>query len=192
MEKVKVFCPNCKKVTEVMFVLIKGDEDPHCSECGRKLSLDELSAPQEEKKEPKEKGAFDRVIVGEDSELLREIINDALIESGKVKEVILCENGEEALYLFMKVKKENKKIDLVILDLKMPIMSGVNAAIAIRAIERAMGWKKVPFLFFTIAEKTEGLVEFFKYVKPAIYLKKGDAEDPLQLGERLLKALNRI
>lgn len=190
MEKVEAFCASCNKITEVMFILIKGEEEPHCSECGKRIILEDLPSPIEEKKEPAR--VFSRIIVGEDSKLLREIIRDALTESGKVKEVILCENGEEAIYSFMKIKREKKEVDLLILDLKMPVMSGVNAAIAIRAIERAMEWKKVPFLFFTIAEKTEGLVEFFKYVKPAIYVRKGDAEDPIQLGERLIKALNRI
>ncbi len=43
---------------------------------------------------------------------------------------IWAKNGEEAINLF----KENKDIDLIMMDIKMPIMNGMDATIEIRKI----------------------------------------------------------
>ena len=44
----------------------------------------------------------------------------------------IAENGEEAVKL---IRDQNKKYDLILMDLEMPIMNGYEAAVEIRKIE---------------------------------------------------------
>jgi CheY-like chemotaxis protein len=78
-----------------------------------------------------------RVLYAED-----EFTNRKLLEIGLKREGVLCDlalNGQEALDLF-----HQKSYDLVILDHYMPVMSGKEAAIAIRKID-----SNVPILAIT-------------------------------------------
>jgi PAS domain S-box-containing protein len=63
------------------------------------------------------------VMVVDDEEDIRIILNDILREQGL--DVIIASNGQEALDLF---NQKNREIDLIISDVKMPIMGGIEFA----------------------------------------------------------------
>ncbi|HET8860578.1 response regulator [Marivirga sp.] len=88
---------------------------------------------------PAENLDINKILVAEDNEvnkyLVERILENVLPES----EIIFTENGEIAVEKF---KKE--KPDLILMDIQMPIMSGIEATEIIRALEK--DHKKVPIL----------------------------------------------
>ncbi len=69
------------------------------------------------------------ILLAEDDELLRIISKDVIEKLGY--SIILAEDGKEATEIY---KKRQDEIDLVILDMIMPIMSGKEALIIIKEI----------------------------------------------------------
>ncbi len=69
-----------------------------------------------------------RILVADDDELMRELIAAALVENG-IK-TIEVSNGQEALETLQK-----NPVDLVILDVAMPVMDGFETCSRIRAME---------------------------------------------------------
>lgn len=87
--------------------------------------------PQESKHEPQ---PFEHmhVMVADDNELNRELLSELLMQEGLT--VTQAEDGKEALELFE--ASEPYSIDLIIMDMQMPVMDGCQSAEAIRALER--------------------------------------------------------
>lgn len=82
---------------------------------------------------------IDKCILVVDDELgIREILKEFLEQ--EFKRVILAQNGEEALQIF----KNDSNIDIVLSDLSMPKMNGVELLKEIRKFN-----SKVPFVFFS-------------------------------------------
>ena len=61
----------------------------------------------------------------------------------------------------------------------MPVVNGVNAAIAMRAIEKGYDLKKpIPILFFTAKQCDETFKKVLSYTTPAKYINKGTGTSP--------------
>ena len=78
-----------------------------------------------------------RILVVDDEERVRKLVKDYLTMNGHT--VIEAANGQEAVELFL----EDKKIDLIILDVMMPVMDGYEALRTIRK------YSKVPIIMLT-------------------------------------------
>ena len=85
-----------------------------------------------------------RVLIVEDMELNAEIVSDLLDMEGVITE--WAENGQVAVDMFAKSK--SGYYDAVLMDLRMPIMDGLEAARAIRAMNRYDA-QTVPILALT-------------------------------------------
>ena len=85
-----------------------------------------------------------RILLAEDNELNREIAIELLEEAGAV--ITAAENGNEALHLFE--KSEAGEFDVVLMDVMMPKMNGLDATRAIRSLERSDA-KKIPIIAMT-------------------------------------------
>jgi CheY-like chemotaxis protein len=96
----------------------------------------------EVKMNPKERDAGKIVLVVDDSEFLRTAIERAFLSDG-FKTCIEAANGEEAIEAARKCQP-----DLIILDLSMPVMTGLQAA----PILRGMFPKVLIFLFTLYAD----------------------------------------
>ncbi|MGC9354446.1 MAG: PAS domain S-box protein [Mariniphaga sp.] len=70
------------------------------------------------------------ILVAEDDTTSQIYISELL--RGKCKKVFFAENGKEAVQLF----SENPEIDLVLMDMKMPLMDGYQATAKIKEINR--------------------------------------------------------
>lgn len=70
------------------------------------------------------------ILIADDDKNIRELLAE-LLESNNF-EVITAESGEDAL----KIAKEGKPIDLIILDYKMPGMNGMDCAIRLREFNK--------------------------------------------------------
>lgn len=79
------------------------------------------------------------VLVAEDNETNRFVLKTLLLQFDI--DLTFAENGLEALDHF-----KAKSFDLVLMDLQMPVMGGLDATRAIRSFERATGRSSVPIL----------------------------------------------
>jgi signal transduction histidine kinase/ActR/RegA family two-component response regulator len=82
-----------------------------------------------------------RVLVADDNPVNRRVVERILEKQGIA--VLPAANGQEATELF-----EKEEVDLVLLDVQMPVMDGLTAARRIRALEKGKS-KRTPILALT-------------------------------------------
>jgi DNA-binding response OmpR family regulator len=87
-----------------------------------------------------------KILVADDEPSLREILSIQLARMGF--EVVTAEDGLEAVATY-----EAEKPDLVLLDVMMPRLNGLNACQQIRTLEKKSG-RRVPVLFLTARDST--------------------------------------
>ena len=102
------------------------------------IPLKTISAQEMPQSEPapKQTETFDwtgrTVLLAEDNELNREIATELLEQLGAT--VLPAENGEEAVRVFC--ESSPYCVDLILMDMQMPVMDGCQSAEAIRKLER--------------------------------------------------------
>ncbi|HEX4047209.1 MAG TPA: response regulator [Elusimicrobiota bacterium] len=87
-----------------------------------------------------------KILVADDETSIREILSIQLARMGY--EVVLAGDGVEAVAAY-----ESSKPDLVLLDVMMPRLNGLNACQQIRTLEKKSG-RRVPILFLTARDTT--------------------------------------
>jgi two-component system chemotaxis response regulator CheY len=86
-----------------------------------------------------------RALVVDDSSVMRKIVARALQQGGvAIEQIIEAGNGSEALDILRR-----EKVDLVLSDINMPVMDGLEFVRQLRSVENALG---VPVVMIT----TEG------------------------------------
>jgi PAS domain S-box-containing protein len=93
-----------------------------------------------------------RLLVAEDNPMNRRVVELLLAQSGVT--ITFAENGKEAVEKF-----KTGKFDLVLMDLQMPIMGGLAAMRAIRALEREEGRVQTPMLAVSANATDEHVAE---------------------------------
>lgn len=83
-----------------------------------------------------------RVLVVEDNEFNRRLLEELLVSLGQ--QVLLAENGSQALQLM-----ESHRFDLVLLDIRMPGMDGIEVATRMRRLENERSQSPVPVIAIT-------------------------------------------
>lgn len=135
---------------------------------------------------------FDRVIIAEDSALLREMAKDSLVRAGLGRQVRSCADAMEMLALVAESIAAGVAVDLLIIDIDMPVLSGHQAAIALRAFEKGAKAKPTPILFFTAFPCDERLKKVLDLCQPARYLNKGTDAAPDRIAARLVQVLSNL
>jgi CheY-like chemotaxis protein len=180
----RMYCPSCGQDVETFVMLQDGDERHFCFLC---------SSPLSEKPEQVPMKTLDTILVADDSAVFREVLKDKLSEKQVAKNVIMSGNGEEILTLFTNRLSKKQPISLVILDIRMPVFNGVNAAMAIRGVEKGFETRRrVPILFFSSVVCDETLREVLKHCTPARYINKGSSSSPDELAQRLYEVVCRL
>lgn len=95
-----------------------------------------------------------RILAVEDGEVNQLVLKHILNKMNT--EVSMVHNGKEAVEAF-----KNKKFDLVLMDIHMPIMDGFAATTEIRSIEEKRGSRKTPIVAVT-ASVTDAEVDHYK------------------------------
>ncbi|MEA2099114.1 MAG: response regulator [Campylobacterota bacterium] len=92
------------------------------------------------------------VLAVDDDSINLKLLNSMLNKSGMVQEVVLAMNGADAV----EILKNRDDIDLVLLDIIMPIMNGIEVLKVVRADDNLI---QVPIIVLTTDEtkKTEAL-----------------------------------
>jgi CheY-like chemotaxis protein len=134
-----------------------------------------------------------RVFVVEDSTFLREVTRDLLTQRHLAREVVDCPDGSAFLEAFTRACDEDRKPDLVVLDVRMPGMDGREAAFTVRAIEAGFQIsKKTPILFFSGVLCDDRFKRLLQKIGNAKYIRKTDGGDVQELGERIVAVLERL
>ena len=89
------------------------------------------------------------VLAVDDDMINLKLLKSMLKKSGKVQEVIEAKNGSDAV----DVLKSRNDIDLVLLDIIMPIMGGIDVLKVVRADENL---RQVPIIVLTTDETKKG------------------------------------
>lgn len=183
----KQFCPSCGEKVEYFVMLNEGDELKHCSICG-------LILPEEEEPEAKETlKTLQHVVAAEDSPLLLKTVTRMLQEKKIAKSVDACVNGEEFIATVVERGKNKQPISLAILDVNMPVLNGINAAVIMRAIEKGFERSRpTPILFFTAYKCDDTFKKVLKYCAPAKYINKGTGSSPEEFAERLYQVVCQL
>jgi DNA-binding response OmpR family regulator len=87
-----------------------------------------------------------KILVADDENSIREILSIQLARMGY--EVALASDGVEAVAAY-----EAEKPDLILMDVMMPRLNGLNACQKIRILEKKSG-RRVPVLFLTARDST--------------------------------------
>jgi CheY-like chemotaxis protein len=99
------------------------------------------------------------IIMAEDDEDDRIIIQDALKEAGITLPVKCVENGEELMDLFLHQRDNPEKIDalkpvFILLDLNMPRMDGRKT---LELLKKDENLRKIPVIIFTTSDSPEDI-----------------------------------
>jgi len=153
-------------------------------------SEDEIFTPEPgpEAEAPK----FESIILAEDSELVSRILKEMIIKKGLSNRVISCKNGFEFTISYLQNQRGKVPIGLIILDVIMPVLNGISAAVAIRCWEKALELEPVPILFFTAKRCDETFKRVLQYSRPAMYVNKGASESASSLEQRIEKIINQL
>lgn len=111
------------------------------------------------------------IMLAEDEYINQRIITAYLEDLGATVDV--CENGEELL-----AKLTHEKSDIILMDLRMPVMSGIEAAKTIRTLEVESSFPPIPIIALTAQASTDFETEC-KNVGMDAYLTKPFAFDTL-------------
>ena len=133
------------------------------------------------------------VLMADDSPLLLRRVAELLEAKEISRTVITCKNGEEFIERSVSRLRAGLPISLAILDITMPILNGVNAAVALRAVERGVGTaKKIPILFFTANKSDASFKKVLSFCAPAHYINKGAGSSPEEFADRLHNVISGL
>jgi CheY-like chemotaxis protein len=181
-----VFCPGCGEDVGTYDVKREGVVEVRCNFCG--LTLESAVF------ETEVKGSKECIMFVEDSELIRMMLDDALVENKAAKKVITANNGFEFMEKLIDRFINRLPVDLIILDIQMPIMSGINAAVALRAIENGFKreGRRIPVIFFSVKKCDDTLKKVMEFCAPAQYVNKGVSNTKDELFSRVKQVINQM
>lgn len=119
------------------------------------------------------------VLLVEDDEDNRDLVAFVIARSRMDVELVLAENGQEALD-----KSFAKPPDLILMDMQMPVMDGWAAVPILKADERT---KNIPIIAFTAQAKPEDKARAREMGCIDYYTKPMDPEELLALVQKYLK-----
>jgi len=175
------FCQGCGESVQTHRVVAEGRVERRCVYCGLVLDAREAALT-----------AVDRAITVDDSPLLRDVLSDLLVERGLARVVTACRDGSEFLEAFTESLVKRRPPGFMVLDVQMPIINGIHAALGARAIERGFAHPAIPIVFFSVAKCDENFRGVLRHCAPAGYLNKDTAPTPDAIGDRLSAILRRM
>ncbi len=169
-------------MVDPVIMITGGEERIHCTQCGLDLTRKEFK-----------KKVMDRLLLSDDSSIVRKQVAEICANSGIVKDIVESEDGRVFLSQLSDLLKNKAPVDLIILDVNMPIITGIDAARTVRALENGLKLaQKIPIIFFSVVKCDENFKRIMNITKPSAYLNKGNSADREQFGKRLLDVIDRL
>jgi DNA-binding NarL/FixJ family response regulator len=177
------YCPSCGKDVPFYTMNSSSGELDRCEYCSMEIhDVEDDHAPM----------SVGKVYVVEDTALIREMIKDIIISKDLAQEVKTCVNGAEFLAYFTRDLIKKSPPGIIMLDVVMPTLNGINTAIALRSVEKAFGMRLTPILFFTVKEVDDTFKKILKYASPAMYINKGRDASPEKMQKRIEAVINKL
>jgi CheY-like chemotaxis protein len=174
------YCPACGAQAPTEIVQRGDREMLQCVQCGLVLRSSHQLPWQ----------PLNEILFADDSDLLRVAIEDVLIDKKLARAVVAAQNGQDFLEKFTRRLRQGAPVDLVMLDVQMPVMTGFNAAVAMRAIERAFDLKEpTPLVFFSSQPCDEKAKKVLQFCGRAIYVNKVASPNLAELAQRVEQLL---
>lgn len=186
----KGYCMSCGQEVELFVMLVDGRDQPHCFLCGTPV---EEGLKQNKSPQPLKIKTLDTIMLADDSALVRELIVDKLTELKAARKLVALASGEEFLESFTRKLIEKTPPQLVILDIRMPGINGINTGFAARCIERGFGKSSpVPLIFFSSVVCDDTLKAALTRLSPARYINKGASATPDDLAARIVNVISKL
>ena len=177
------YCPSCGERVYTYTVLKEGVVELRCSPCGFPVTLVQGPSLQ----------PLDCIIIADDNRFFRTFLGDLLVERRLTENVITCESGAQFLTSVTERLHQGLPNPLGILDIVMEPVDGINAAMALRAVEQGFAvTHPTPLLFLSGAQYDETLSRLIARCQPSLYLNKGADATPDKLGPRLEKVIGYL
>lgn len=174
-------CEACNEVVESYDVTVGNFTEVRCVQCGLPLEKRARTAAE----------CFRRVLVADDSAFFTKGLDSFLRSRKLAGEVVTAADGALAVEMATAALKDRRPVNLAILDLMMPRLSGLHTAVALRAVERAFGSAHCAVVFLSSRRIDEGFRPLLEELKPAYYVNK-EADGEGLLGDRLEKILRAV
>lgn len=120
------------------------------------------------------------ILLAEDDEDNRDLVRFVLMRSKMDIEVIVAENGEEALRL-----AKERMPNLILMDMQMPVMDGWTAVPLLKADEKT---REIPVIAFTAQARPEDRAKTREIGCIDHFSKPMDPEELLGLIQKFLKS----
>lgn len=131
-------------------------------------------------------------LIADDSKYTRKMIQEILKEKNYSGYIKSFENGAELVSAYAKLLSEKKSVNVAIIDLNMPIMDGIKAAMTLRTLEAQKDISNVPIVFFSGVKADQDLKRKLEELNPAVYLNKSTDPDPDKLAKRIEELVSFI
>lgn len=169
------FCLCCGEEVPFNRIHREGTTELTCVYCGFVLDI----------KPQTPAAALECIIAADDAPFVRDLLKGMMVKKKMAETVLTSENGQEFIAALNKRLLEKEPVDMVILDLEMPVMDGITAARIMRSLEGKYQADRIPILFFSARKCDEALKQKLSEFAPAHYINKGTSNDPVQLLERV-------
>jgi CheY-like chemotaxis protein len=169
------YCLCCGEDVPVNQITRHGKLEQTCVYCGFVLNVSM----------GEEGSTADCIVTADDVEMTRDLLKGMLLNKKLAQSVIATGNGREFIAAFTKRRAAGEPVNLVILDIEMPVMDGITAARMMRAVESKYGTARVPILFFSARKCDDALKQELSLFSPARYVNKGNDSDTADLVERI-------
>lgn len=172
------YCLCCNQEVPINTFLKGESRESTCAYCGFTVDTEEM---------PENVRAADDTfaLVADDSKYTRKIIEELVKEKGFSSQVVSVENGRDLIAAYSDLLSEKRSIAVAIIDLNMPVMDGLTAARAMRALEVQHNAGKTPLVFFSSQKADAYLREQMEILEPANYVNKANDPDPDKLAQRV-------
>lgn len=172
------YCLCCDSMVPVNYLERDNKKEVTCAYCGFTLDVQKLW-------ESSQKTGEGYALVAEDSKPVKDLIIKVLSKSRFSENLMAFDNGLELITDYSKLIAKRATIDIVIIDLNMPVMDGLTAARTIRTIEKQHNVPPVPIVFFSAVKADDSLKSQMELLQPASYMNKGSDPDMNRLSQRV-------
>ncbi len=199
------YCQECRREVDAITVSMgtEGIERLRCPECGAFLDegRDDFAEALREGEdtvfsdESISVPVFPSVcLVGYPDEVGR-IIEEQIIQKNLARDVQVLPNGEELIVRLIQSLNEvnGEDIGLVVMEVPMPYINGINTAVAMRAIERTYAnHNLIPLLFFTHKPCDDTFKKVIRFLNPAKYAHLGPSDERSQVVPVINKVISLL
>jgi len=168
------FCICCGEAVPYRRITRDGNEELLCVYCGFVVDTAHEPAPPAR-----------CIITVDDAEPVRHLLETLLINKRLADTVLTADNGREFVGLFNQRLADHQPVDMVILDLEMPVMGCVSAARVMRSLEDKYHVARTPIIFFSARQCDDELKRQLGVFVPARYVNKGSSPHVNDLADRV-------